>query len=62
MPQFNIRDMPEGSQERLKELVAWTGWTKTQVVLIAIERLWLEVKAERESKNSASSKIEAKTP
>lgn len=51
--QFNIRDMPERSLEQISQLCEWTGYTKTQMVLIAIERLWLEAKKERENKMSS---------
>ncbi|HEX3642906.1 MAG TPA: hypothetical protein VHV10_16605 [Ktedonobacteraceae bacterium] len=49
MGQFNIRDMPEGSDQQLSDLAKWKGQTKTQVVLIALDRYWLAVKQERES-------------
>lgn len=52
MPQFNIRDMPEGSDQQLSDLAQWTGQTKTQVVLIALDRYWLAKKQERDAKMS----------
>lgn len=48
MPQFNIRDLPEGSERQLFALSQWTGQTKTQVVLIAIDRYWIAAHQERE--------------
>lgn len=47
MGQFNIRDMPERSLQQLEELQEWCGYTKTQMVLIAIDRLWLDTKHDR---------------
>lgn len=54
MGQFNIKDMPERAAEQLQDLHDWSGYTKTQAVLIAIERLWLEVKRERVSQMNVS--------
>jgi hypothetical protein len=48
--QFNIRDMPERSAQQVQELADWTGYTKTQIVLIAVENLWKEVKQERQER------------
>jgi hypothetical protein len=45
--QFNIRDMPERSAQQIADIAKWTGHTKTQIVLIAVENLWKEVKQER---------------
>lgn len=50
MPQFNIRDLPEGSEQQLNDLAQWTGQTKTQVVLIALDRYWVAKNQERENK------------
>ncbi len=47
MPQFNIRDLPARTEEQIGNLAEWSGYTKTQIVLIAIEKLWIEVKQER---------------
>jgi hypothetical protein len=47
MGQFNIREMPERASQQLEDLGAWTGYTKTQLVLIAIDRLWIETNADR---------------
>jgi len=47
MGQFNIREMPERALQQLEDLVEWAGYTKTQLVLIAIDRLWLETNADR---------------
>lgn len=48
--QFNIRDMPERSDQQLDELIEWTGHTKVQIMLIGLDHFWKEVKQERESK------------
>lgn len=50
--QFNIRDLPERSAQQIQDLADWSGYTKTQIVLIAVENLWKEVKKQRESKMS----------
>lgn len=50
MGQFNIKKMPERSEQQLNDLQKWCGYTQTQIVLIAVERLWLEVKKERDGK------------
>lgn len=45
--QFNIRDLPERTAQQIKDLADRTGYTKTQIVLIAIENLWKEVRKEQ---------------
>lgn len=40
--QFNIRNLPERTARQIDELCAKTGMTKTQLVLLAIERLYQE--------------------
>lgn len=45
--QFNIRDLPERTAQQIQDLTEWSGYTKTQIVLIAVENLWKEVKQER---------------
>lgn|SRR5262245_9933574 len=47
MPQFNIRDLPERSAEQIQDLANWTGFPKSQIVLIAVENLWKEVKKQQ---------------
>lgn len=47
MGQFNIRDMPERSLQQLEDIQEWCGYTKTQIVLLAIDRLWLDIKHDR---------------
>lgn len=50
MGQFNIREMPDGSLQQLQDLTEWKGYTKTQAMLIALDRFWKEVKQERDEK------------
>lgn len=50
--QFNIRDMPERSIQQLNDLQGWGGYTKTQLVLIAIDRLWQDTKRDRNKRLS----------
>jgi hypothetical protein len=38
--QFNIRNLPEHTAQQIDELCAKMGMTKTQLVLLAIERLY----------------------
>jgi hypothetical protein len=40
MAQFNIRDLPVGTERQIERLVADLGYTKTQLVIIAIDRLY----------------------
>jgi len=47
---FNIKDLPIRTDELIGNLVESGMGTKTQIVLIAVENLWKEVKKERESK------------
>ena len=47
MGQFNIREMPERALQQLEDLQEWAGYTKTQLVLIAIDRLWQDTKLDR---------------
>lgn len=48
--QFNIREMPERSLQQLEDLQFWCGYTKTQLVLLAIDRLWLDTRNDREGR------------
>lgn len=48
--QFNIRDMPQWSDQQLSDLVEWTGYTKVQIMLLGLDRLWSATKQERENK------------
>jgi hypothetical protein len=48
MPQFNIRDLPSQSENKLEQLVEWTGRTKVQIMLTGLDKLWKEIKQEKE--------------
>jgi hypothetical protein len=61
MAQFNIREMPEGSKEQIRDLQQWRGWTKTQTVLIALDRLWQSEKKTQEEQFSEAPKAEVQT-
>jgi hypothetical protein len=52
MGQFNIKKMPERSEQQLNDLQDWCGYTQTQIVLIALDRLWTEVKHDRNKRLS----------
>ena len=59
--QFNIRDLPERTEEQISNLAEWSGYTKTQIVLIAIEKLWIEVKQERNERMQTQTQKLVKT-
>jgi len=40
MAQFNIRDLPERTATQIENLTARLGYTKTQLVIIAIDRMF----------------------
>jgi hypothetical protein len=40
MAQFNIRDLPDGTAWQIDQLTARLGYTKTQLVIIAIDRMF----------------------
>ena len=44
MSQFNIRNLPELTDKQIEELCAKTGMTKTQLVIMAIDRLYQQEK------------------
>ncbi len=55
--QFNIRNLPEHTARQIDELCAKMGMTKTQLVLLAIERLYQqEVQSERDKRDSQVTK------
>ena len=55
MAQLVIRNFPQRSKELLDEIVAKTGYTKVQVIVLAIEFFYREITKEGEAK-------ETKTP
>jgi hypothetical protein len=40
MAQFNIRDLPDGTALQINQLTTRLGYTKTQLVIIAIDRMF----------------------
>jgi hypothetical protein len=40
MPQFNVRDLPDKTDRQIRELAGQTGFTKTQIVILAIDRMY----------------------
>lgn len=40
MAQFNIRDLPDGTAQQIEQLTTRLGYTKTQLVIIAIDRMF----------------------
>ena len=40
MAQFNIRDLPDGTAQQIDQLASRLGYTKTQLVIIAIDRMF----------------------
>lgn len=47
MAQFNIRNLPDMTGQQINDLQGWLGTTKTQAVLLAVERLWYEERNKR---------------
>lgn len=40
MPQFNIRNLPKLTDRQIDELAEKLGMTKTQLVIMAVDRLY----------------------
>ena len=51
-PQLNIRKLPQITAQQIDELTAKLGTTKTQLVIMAIDRMYQEQKSRRSKPNS----------